>query len=176
METNNPRRKKQFSFEIKKEAVEQLEKGIYSEDYICSLYNIIPKTLRNWQEQVNRGVKNFKRRTKVTDAVKRKAVREIQSGAITVIEAKVKYGVRHKSSIREWIKAFSSDISDIITPPMPQSEKDQVEQSAIEQRCKELENALSQAHLKIAGLETLIDVAEKELHIEIRKKSGTKQS
>jgi transposase-like protein len=176
METNNPRRKKQSSFEIKKEAVEELEKGIYSEQYLCSKYKIIPKTLRNWQEQVNRGVKNFRKRTKITDAVKRKAVREIQSGAITIAEARAKYGVRDKGSIREWIKAFSSDICDIIPLPMPQSEKDQIEQSAIEQRCKELENALSQAHLKIAGLETLIDVAEKELHIEIRKKPGTKQS
>jgi hypothetical protein len=40
----------------------------------------------------------------------------------------------------------------------------------------ELERQLEQAKLKIAGLETMIDIAEQELKISIRKKSGTKQS
>ena len=43
------------------------------------------------------------------------------------------------------------------------------------ERIKELEAALEVAKLKIVGLETLIDVAEEQLNIEIRKKSGTKQ-
>ena len=41
---------------------------------------------------------------------------------------------------------------------------------------EELEKELAAAKLKLAGLETLIDVAEQELHIDIRKKSDTKQS
>jgi transposase len=39
-----------------------------------------------------------------------------------------------------------------------------------------LRKALELATLKVAALETLIDVAEDQLNIDIRKKSGTKQS
>ena len=39
-----------------------------------------------------------------------------------------------------------------------------------------LQKALEEAELKIKALNTLIDVAEEQLKIDIRKKSGTKQS
>ena len=40
---------------------------------------------------------------------------------------------------------------------------------------KQLSKELKEAHLKIAGLEMLIEIARKELGIDIIKKSGTKQ-
>lgn len=40
---------------------------------------------------------------------------------------------------------------------------------------KELQEDLADANLKIAALEIMIQIAEKELGIDIRKKSGTKQ-
>ncbi|MBK7245556.1 MAG: hypothetical protein IPH98_17230 [Saprospiraceae bacterium] len=39
-----------------------------------------------------------------------------------------------------------------------------------------LEKALEEAELKIKALNTLIDLAEEQLNIDIRKKSGAKQS
>jgi transposase len=48
--------------------------------------------------------------------------------------------------------------------------------SDIERENTELKKALELAMLKVAGLETLIDVAEDQLNISIRKKSGAKQS
>lgn len=39
-----------------------------------------------------------------------------------------------------------------------------------------LKKALELAMLKVAGLETMIEVAEEELQVDIRKKSGVKQS
>src|SRR5215467_7531753 len=41
---------------------------------------------------------------------------------------------------------------------------------------KQLAERLKEANLKIAGLEMLIEIAQKELGIDIVKKSGTKQS
>ena len=40
---------------------------------------------------------------------------------------------------------------------------------------EDLEQALRQANLKILALETLIDIAEEQLKIKIRKKPGAKQ-
>lgn len=43
-------------------------------------------------------------------------------------------------------------------------------------KIEELTKALEDARLKNIALETMIEVAESELHIKIRKKRGTKQS
>lgn len=48
--------------------------------------------------------------------------------------------------------------------------------SNLEQENAELKKALELAMLKVAGLETMIDIAEDQLNIDIRKKSGAKQS
>ena len=47
---------------------------------------------------------------------------------------------------------------------------------ALQQRNEESEQTLQQANLLILALHTLIEVAEQELQVPIRKKSGTKQS
>ena len=49
-------------------------------------------------------------------------------------------------------------------------------QEELLQRIKELERLLGEEKIKRIGYETMIEVAEKELKIDIRKKSGTKQS
>ena len=56
-------------------------------------------------------------------------------------------------------------------PPMGKKKK------AIDHASKAaLEKALQEAELKIKALNTLIDVAEEQLKIDIRKKSGARQS
>ncbi|MFY9307993.1 MAG: hypothetical protein WAQ28_02980 [Bacteroidia bacterium] len=47
MEKVTPQRKKQQSFEVKKEAVELYENGNHSEEFICEKYGIILKTFQN---------------------------------------------------------------------------------------------------------------------------------
>lgn len=49
------------------------------------------------------------------------------------------------------------------------------EQSPDSQQQKNSDKELSEARLKIAALEIMIQIAEQELGIDIRKKSGTKQ-
>ena len=46
---------------------------------------------------------------------------------------------------------------------------------ALSQKIQELTKDLEYAKLKILGLETMIKVAEEDLNIKIKKKSGTKQ-
>ncbi len=58
-------------------------------------------------------------------------------------------------------------------PAMTHTQKQEVH--ALKQRNAELEQALQQANLLILALNTMIEVAEKELKIPSRKKSGTKQ-
>ena len=46
----------------------------------------------------------------------------------------------------------------------------------LEKKVKELTKALDHSKLKNDSLETMIKVAEEDLHIKIKKKRGTKQS
>ena len=47
---------------------------------------------------------------------------------------------------------------------------------ALSKKIKELTGALEKSELKVLTLQTMIQVAEDDLKIKIRKKSGTKQS
>jgi hypothetical protein len=52
---------------------------------------------------------------------------------------------------------------------------DDKKDSALNLKIRELTKDLEYAKLKIISLETMIKVAEDDLHIKIRKKPGTKQ-
>jgi uncharacterized coiled-coil protein SlyX len=55
------------------------------------------------------------------------------------------------------------------------SAKDRTNNQELEKRIKELEKELELAQMKIVALNTVIDIAEKDYKLEIRKKSGPKQ-
>ena len=55
------------------------------------------------------------------------------------------------------------------------SEKERQKLEALQKQVKELEKQLENAQMKKVALETMIDVAEEQLKIKIRKKSGPKQ-
>lgn len=83
-----------------------------------------------------------------------------------------KYGLTGPSVVREFVKWYKNKY--------PQGGEQQQLQEALELRDvrdnKQGDKALKEANLKIEALETLIEIAQKELGIDIVKKFGTKQS
>jgi hypothetical protein len=63
----------------------------------------------------------------------------------------------------------------MITTPKPIPQENDVHAADKDAAIKELQKALEMANLKITSLEIMIDIAEDELNVDIRKKSGTKQ-
>ena len=111
----------------------------------------------------------------ISKAEKRWIVREIQSGRMTIGEAKVHLTDRSKdpsSLIRLWQKQYTSEI-DFTLPVMTEKEKQKVEELRLQ--LKKAEQQLEHAQMKNIALETMIDIAEEQLKIVIRKKSGLKQ-
>ena len=102
---------------------------------------------------------------------KRQIVLKIESGLLTIKEAARKYNLS-ENTISTWKKKYSCKVNNNVMNPqeikIPQATKDIVV-SKVHQ--KEIE-ALK---LKIAALETMIDIAESQFKIEIRKKFGTGQ-
>ena len=110
----------------------------------------------------------------ISTAEKRWLVREIESGRMTVGQAKERISLCSKAPdalIHFWRKKFAPEI-DFTLPVMKEKEKQKLD--AAHKRMKELEKQLEDAQMKNIALETMIDLAEEQLKISIRKKSGPK--
>ena len=96
--------------------------------------------------------------------------RELMEGRLTINEAARRFSI--PTAIVSFIKKqFAPQI--VTLGDMTEAEKQQLEE--LQKRLKLLEKQLEDARIKNIALETLVDVAEKEFKIPIRKKPGAKQ-
>lgn len=108
-------------------------------------------------------------------AFRRWLVREIVSGRMTQKEAIERFEFKQKKPytvLWQWINRYKPGIP-ITLPVMSEKERQKIE--ALQKQLKLLEKQLEDAQMKNVALETMIDVAEEQLKIKIRKKSGPKQ-
>jgi len=113
---------------------------------------------------------------KVEEQTKIKIVEEIKTGMISCLGASRKYRVP-RNTIKAW--AGKLNLTTLLNanntsalPGMTQSQ----ESKLLINKIHELTKALELSQLKNLALETMIEVAESDLKIKIRKKRGTKQS
>jgi transposase-like protein len=103
-------------------------------------------------------------------------VKEVNSGIIAKRAACEKYGVNRNTLalfIRRYsVRTLGNDLSTQLLSNMTENQKINL----LERKVKELTKILADAKLKNVSLETMIQIAEEDLHIKIRKKRGTKQS
>jgi hypothetical protein len=108
-------------------------------------------------------------------AFRRWLVREIEEGRMIVKEAIERFHINPSngaSLIHSWQKKYAPGIM-LSLPVMTEKERQKVED--LQKKLKEIEKQLEHAQMKNIALETLIDVAEEKLKIDIRKKPGAKQ-
>ena len=86
-----------------------------------------------------------------------------------------KYGLPNSYILTNWVRIYKRNLEKgaVTLPPM-QSHKTK-NATALKQRITQLEKSLEKANVMIYGLNTMIDYAEKELKVPLRKKHGTKQ-
>lgn len=102
-------------------------------------------------------------------------ISQIDGGYIGLEEAKSRFNICSKSFkgiIRRWQELYSDELHLSLSL---MSSKERSDHKKLEQRIKELEKQLEYAQMKNVAINTLVDIAEKELKISIRKKSGPKQ-
>ncbi len=99
---------------------------------------------------------------------KQKVISEIESGKLTKEGARRLYGIGGGSVINTWIKKLGKN--HLLNKVVRIELKEEVSKlKQLEKEKKALESALAQAHLKLITYETIIEVAEEELGIEIKK-------
>ncbi|WP_324680349.1 transposase [Hymenobacter sp. GOD-10R] len=84
--------------------------------------------------------------------------------------------IHNSYTLRNWVSQYQHKIQTglFVAPAMTRTQKQDVH--ALQQCNQELTQLLQEANLLILALNTMIEVAEQELKISIRKKSGTKRS
>lgn len=112
--------------------------------------------------------------SKYETSFRRWLVCEIESKRMGLQEARMRFNLpyRFSSNYGYWQRKYSDDI--VLTLPL-MSAKERANNEYLDKRVRELEKQLELAQMKIVALNTVIDIAEKDYKLEIRKKSGPKQ-
>jgi len=107
-----------------------------------------------------------------SQALKQQVVREYEAGA-SVKSLRNKYGIGGHGTVLGWIKKYgrSGYRSEVV---MIQSVEDQLEVKAMQARIAELESALAESVLENRMLKTTIDVASREMKLDLKKSFGNK--
>lgn len=123
----------------------------------------------------NSPLENHIRRYDYTQTFKEKVVLEVFYQGVDIQRAVQEYGLPSIYTVQLWLRQFQKrlDSGMIVLPAMPEEQKATLKAS--EQRIKELEKALEYANVVIFSLNHMLDFAEKEYMLPIRKKPGTKQ-
>ena len=90
-------------------------------------------------------------------------------------QAHITFNISSASLVRDWIREYKEDNTELSVCKSIEVAKKTAETSE-ELELKALKKALQEANLKIKALDTMIDIAEEQLKIDIRKKSGARQS
>ena len=120
-----------------------------------------------------------------SEEFKRLVIEEYLRSGNSKVSLLKKYDIKMKSGIQKWIRQLGySDIHQkagylekpIIPPVAAKRIQKEASSSApgLESRIKELERLLEDEQLRSEAYQRIIDIAEKEFHIPIRKKLNTK--
>ncbi len=154
--------------------VKEIEAGLPRKE-ANRIYGLGKSTLYAWMRDYGSTNyhQNIKRKT-FSNLQKRTIVTAIEQGRFTIKEAKTAYNIKTEKIIRSWLVQYKSEKVEICIENTSPMAKDKSSSKDLEKEA--LQKALQEAELKIKALNTLIDVAEDQLKIDIRKKSGAKQS
>lgn len=125
---------------------------------------------------------NYKKRTQkdYSLSLKLQVVQEIEQGLLTATAALDKYGIQAASTVRTWLKKYGNfDYQYTIQQSMSKTPEQRILE--LEQQVKLLEKQKNRAEYladradkKAILFDMMIDYAEKEFNIPIRKKQGPK--
>jgi transposase-like protein len=117
---------------------------------------------------------------KLSDDFKRKVVLEVISGNLSKEGARRVFDIRGKSAVTDWIRRYGPEFSNLVNPDVDLHSMSKPQKTlSIEELQAEIEGLrrqLEEERHKAGLYKTVIEIAEEKFNIEIRKKSGAKQS
>lgn len=117
------------------------------------------------------------RRSPFTEKFKRKVVAEVLSGRLGKEQARRVYAIKGKSAVTDWVRYYGIEQSDKNTAAIALQAMNEEQQSKEEllRRITILEEQLQQEKHRAGLYKTILELAEQQLKISIRKKFGAKR-
>jgi hypothetical protein len=134
--------------------------------------------MTNLESKLTKNMDFFKDRevdfSKYETSFRRWLVQEIESKRMSWQEARERFQFQHRFDkiYKEWQKKHSEEI--VISLPLMNAQE-RLDFQKLEERIKRLERELELAQMRGVAMNTMIDIAEKDYKLQIRKKSGPKQ-
>ena len=113
---------------------------------------------------------------------KLQVVQEVERGELNISEAARRYGIQSRTSVRNWLQKYGNfDWENQTLSNMPKSQEQKIlelEQKVklLEKQKKFLEHQVDRADRKAVLFDMMIELAEEEFKIPIRKKCSPEQS
>ncbi len=126
---------------------------------------------KNFRKPIAQKVSDKKELHQYEQSFRRWLSRELHNGRMTLKQAMDQFDIDYPNAYYIF-KSYAPEVN-LTLPVMTEAEKLKLEK--LHKRIKELEHQLEDAQIKNITLETLVDVAEKEYKIPIRKKPGARQ-
>ena len=106
-----------------------------------------------------------------SNAFQQKVVSEIESGELSIGDARRLYDITGNMTIQNWISKLGKThlLNKVVRIEM-KGEKDRVKE--LEKKVRQLESALADEHIKNIVLESLVDIAREKYGIDLKKKNG----
>lgn len=166
--------KKWYDKRLILEMVKQVEEGVPRQQ-INEKYGLGKSTLSSWMKVYGSESYHQNKRKSYSNLEKSKIVAAIEQGRMTIREARIACQVGSEKSIRDWLSQSNREKGNFNIPIQDMAKRKKTS-GKTDPEASDLRKALQEAQLKIIALNTMIDVAEEQLKIDIRKKSGAKPS
>ncbi|MBK8848216.1 MAG: transposase [Bacteroidetes bacterium] len=113
---------------------------------------------------------------KFSETFKRKVVMEVMQGKLSKESARRVYGIKGKSAVLYWIRQYSDWPETIPELSLESMNKEEQEQfNVLKRKIALLEEQLQNEMHRTNVYKTMIEIAETQLNIPIRKKYGANQ-
>jgi transposase len=147
----------------------KIESGVLSVSEVMKKYKITNnRTVSRWVKRFGNGKGIPGTRKFHSGMERRQAIIEIENGKLTDLEVLKKYRVS-ESTLYGWKKEYSSELASKNNASNMENKT-----ATPTENSKETE-LIKNLKLKVSALETMIDIAETQYNIDIRKKFGSKQ-
>jgi transposase len=159
------------------QVVQEIEEGL-PRKAACIQYGLKFKTLNGWMVTFASAAYKDTHKREFSAAIRRSVVRAITEGRMSMKEVRAAYNIKVNTTIKRWIAEVKRENAELVAINIPlvnTKKKTDSSSNDLQPNHEALKKQLEEAQLKIVALNMLIDVAEEQLKINIRKKPGAKQ-
>jgi transposase-like protein len=164
----------QFNKQVILQIVRSVERGATRSE-IVKRYGVAKSTLSGWMQQYGSPAWQASQKP-LSQADRRSMVRAVEEGRMTLNEAKLAFNLKSIQAVRGYLRQAEKEKAELRRLSVLMDKNEARQEAISSEDAVALKKALEEAELKIKALNTLIDIAEEEFKIAIRKKPGARQS